>query len=471
MATSPGRPADGVPQRSLPGDRMTDVEAVMWHVEQDPFLSSVFGSVTVFDRLPDLDRLVGRLARMAAVIPRLHQRVVSGPAWLAPPVWLVDPDFDLRYHLRRAAVPAPGDRAALYELACNFIQDPLDRRRPLWQYLIVEGVDGQGAALVQKMNHAVTDGVGGVRLAEQFIDLTADAEDPPGVDLPAPATGDGAALWAGAAHTLAQAADAGRAFVEGIAGDLRHPSRALARPAAVLDAAGSMSRQVVISDRSRSPLWTRRTLRRSMLAFDADFDDAHRAAKALGGSLNDLFVTATAGAAGAYHRHFGVDVDALRMAMPVSTRTDRSAGGNAFVPTRVLVPTGDVDPADRFAEVHDALARVRREPAIGLAGAFASIARLLPTPVLAQATRRQVEAIDFACSNVRAAPVDLFVAGARIEANYALGPLAGSAFNLTMMSYCGALNMGLHVDGGAVAEPALLERCLRESFAEVIAAG
>jgi diacylglycerol O-acyltransferase len=102
---------------------------------------------------------------------------------------------------------------------------------------------------------------------------------------------------------------------------------------------------------------------------------------------------------------------------------------------------------------------------------FAGLALLVPAPLLAGAARRQVETIDFATSNVRAAPFDLFVAGARIEATYAVGPLAGTAFNLTMMSYCGALNLGLHVDRGAVTDPDLLHRCLVDSFAELVAAG
>jgi diacylglycerol O-acyltransferase / wax synthase len=137
----------------------------------------------------------------------------------------------------------------------------------------------------------------------------------------------------------------------------------------------------------------------------------------------------------------------------------------------MLVPVGLVDPVARFAAVHELLAEVRREPAIGLAGAYAGVARLLPTSVLAAAARRQTEAIDFTCSNVRTAPFDLYVAGSRIDATYALGPLAGTSFNLTMLSYRGMLNLGLHLDPGAVADPARLHRCFVDAFAEVIAAG
>jgi WS/DGAT/MGAT family acyltransferase len=460
---------------------MTDLEAVMWHVEGDPFLSSTFGSVTVLDRPPDADRLRRRLARMAASTPRLHQRVVTSPLPLAAPLWQADPDFDIDYHVRRVALPAPAGRDELFDLARRFVLDPLDRRRPLWQYLLVEGLEGSKAALVQKMHHAITDGIGGVRMSEQFVDLTREAPEPEPIGDPRPgavsmSVDDGPPGLVGSAaatlvHSTLRAADLARSAVEHLAGDLRHPSRTLARPGEVLEAVRSTARQLVVTDAARSPLWTRRTLRRAFLALDVDFDDAHRAAKALGGSLNDFFVTGAAGGAGAYHRLHGVEVADLRVAMPVSTRHDRTAGGNAFVPTRLLVPAGTVDPVARFAAVHEVLGAAKRERAIGLADTFASLAVLVPTAALAGAIRRQVETIDFATSNVRAAPFDLFVAGGRIEGTYAMGPLGGTAFNLTMMSYSGTLNMGLHVDRGAVADPELLRRCLADSFAELIAAG
>ena len=93
------------------------------------------------------------------------------------------------------------------------------------------------------------------------------------------------------------------------------------------------------------------------------------------------------------------------------------------------------------------------------------------TPLLVRTVRQQTATVDFTTSNVRAASFDLYIAGARIEANYPLGPLGGTAFNLTMMSYRGRLNMGLHVDAGAIPDAEVLRDCLAESFAELVAAG
>ncbi|MGZ4706773.1 MAG: WS/DGAT domain-containing protein [Acidimicrobiales bacterium] len=156
--------------------------------------------------------------------------------------------------------------------------------------------------------------------------------------------------------------------------------------------------------------------------------------------------------------------------MPISTRQGRSAGGNSFVPTRVLMPTGDLDPVTRFELVHEALGRTKTERAIGLVQGLAGLVNLLPTSVVVRIARQQAETVDFTTSNVRAAPFDLYIAGAHIEATYPLGPLAGCAFNATVMSYRGWLNVGLHLDTGLVTEPELLRSHLVEAFAELIAA-
>jgi hypothetical protein len=218
-------------------------------------------------------------------------------------------------------------------------------------------------------------------------------------------------------------------------------------------------------------VWNQPSLARRLEVLDVSFDEARLAAKALGGSLNDLFVTASAAAAGMYHRDLDAPVDELRMAMPISTRRGRSAGGNSFVPTRVLMPTGDLDPVTRFTLVHEALGRTKGERAIGVVQGLAGMVNLLPTSVVVRIARQQAETVDFTTSNVRAAPFDLYIAGALMEATYPIGPLAGSAFNITMMSYRGSLDMGVHIDAGMVTEPDRLRRHLVEAFAELIAAG
>jgi hypothetical protein len=212
-------------------------------------------------------------------------------------------------------------------------------------------------------------------------------------------------------------------------------------------------------------------LRRRFEVLRIPLDDTKRAAKALGGSVNDVFVAGAAGAAGAYHRANAVDVDELRISMPVSTRTDRSMGGNAFTPARVLVPVGIIDPVERFTAVRDRLNVTKKERSLAMAQSFAGVVNVLPTSVLVRFARQQTETVDFATSNVRGAPFDLFIAGAKIVANYPMGPTGGTAFNLTLLSSGGSLDMGLNIDVAAVDDPELLRTSLEDSYAELLAAG
>jgi diacylglycerol O-acyltransferase / wax synthase len=455
--------------------RMTDVEALMWTVEKDRHLDPTFGSVTLLDQPPDVDRLRRRVLRMVQRIPRLHQRVVPSLGRLAPPEWHDDPDFDVDHHLRRIALPAPGTPRQLYDLAATIVHDPLDRTRPLWEFTVVEGLEGGRAALVQKMHHTITDGEGGIRMSEQFIDASRDAPDIDEVEIvaePGPPAADVAHAAADAlAHTYRRTVGVAHRAAGGAVDAVTHPSRLVTLPGDAVELARSALRQVTVTDRSHSPIWVERSLRRRLEVLDVPFDEAKLAAGALGGSLNDLFVAGVAGGAGAYHRQLGAPVEWLRMAMPVSTRQDRSAGGNAFVPTRVLVPAGVEDPVERFRITSEALTRTKHERVISAIEPLAGLANLLPTSVLTRLTKDQARTIDFTTSNVRAAPFDLYIAGAHIEATYALGPLSNTAFNLTMMSYRGSLNMGLHLDDGAVPEPHRLRRAIEDSFAELLRVG
>ena len=232
----------------------------------------------------------------------------------------------------------------------------------------------------------------------------------------------------------------------------------------------STLRQIAVADPARSPLWKERSLRRQIEVLQVPLDDAKAAAKSLGGSLNDIFVAAAAGGAGAYHRAAGVPIDELRITMPVSTRNDSSAGGNAFTPTRVLVPAGIEDPQERFTAIRERLDTTKHERAMSVVGSLAGVANLLPTSVSVRMARQQVETVDFATSNVRGAPFPLYIAGAHIEANYPIGPTGGTAWNLTVMSYDGNLDMGLNADLGAVTDPGALRDAIAEEFALLIAA-
>ena len=163
--------------------RMSDFEALMWNVEKDPWLNPNGGVVVVCDRPPDFEDFRRRIAHAVAEIPRLRERVVPGVGRLPPPRWAPDPEFDLDNHLRHVALPAPGTLRQLYDLAARLMQDPFDRTRPLWLFVIVDGLEGGRGAMFAKLHHTIADGYAALRLAELYLTLERDAPPPPDVDL------------------------------------------------------------------------------------------------------------------------------------------------------------------------------------------------------------------------------------------------------------------------------------------------
>ena len=165
--------------------RMSDAEALMWNVEKDPWLNPSGGTVSVLDRPLDVDHFRGQIAAAVAAVPRLRERVTSGLGRFSPPVWAADPEFDLDYHIRRVALPAPGTERQLLDLVAAIYQDPYDRTRPLWMFHVIEGLEGGRSALMWKIHHSVADGTGAGRLAESYLQPTRKAPAPPPVDLDA----------------------------------------------------------------------------------------------------------------------------------------------------------------------------------------------------------------------------------------------------------------------------------------------
>src|SRR3954447_6344457 len=162
--------------------KMSDAEGLMWRLEKDPHLSSAFAAVTILDKPPDFERLLRRMDRAVQVVERLGQRVQPVPVNLSAPMWVDDPNFDLRYHVRHIALPKPGNIRQLLDLASLIASDAFDRTRPLWQFVVVDGIRGGKSALIEKLHHTIADGEGSVKLSLQFLDFERDAADPPPVD-------------------------------------------------------------------------------------------------------------------------------------------------------------------------------------------------------------------------------------------------------------------------------------------------
>ncbi len=449
--------------------KMSDVEGLMWRLEKDPYLTSTFGNVTILDRKPDVDRMRRRFERASIAIPRLRQRVQPAPGNVSAPSWVEDPDFAIDNHVRHVALPRPGSLRQLLDLATLIVADPFERTRPLWQYVVVDGLRGGKSALIQKMHHTVTDGERGVQLSLQYLDFERDAPDPPPLPPPEERADE---------PTEPSGSDGVRTFIAGSLrlpiGIVRQVLELLADPTGLPSAGNAAANtlrgivsQLSDTDKARSPLWTARSLRRRIEVTRAPFRETKDAAARLGGTLNTAFMTAAADAASKYHVKMGSPTEALRASMAVSTRTE-SSGANAFSVIRMLVPTAEMPIAERFAAIHEATAVAKEQSKSAGLDTLAAVASALPTSVVTRLARQQTQTVDFATSNVRGAPMEMYIAGAQMLENYPVGPLAGVAFNVTMLSYLGSLDMGLNIDAAAVEDPDLLKHCLERSLAELL---
>lgn len=462
--------------------RMTETEFVMWTLDADPALRSDFVNITLLDSAPDEERLRAKMAGALRDVPHFADRVVTTPLRLAPPEWHPEREIDLDYHFRKISVPAPGTLRDLLDLTAVVAATPFDRTRPLWEFTLVEGLRDGKVALLEKVHHAVTDGVGALELSLSMVDFephpalgSDDAADPYGLERPDDDPVDRTSMvdivTDALGFVLRRQIGLARRAITATADVLLHPQDTPARAADAAALLASVRRQVLVTDPARSPLFRERSLGRRYETFTVALEPARNAAKALGGTLNDFYVTGVAGALGLYHARLGAPVDELRMAMPVNVRDGATSGpGNAFVPTRILVPVIPKDPAERFTLVRARLAEVRKEPAIAAVAPLSGMMALLPPPVLLALARVQSATIDFATSNLRGSPVDLYTGGARIEANYPMGPREGAPLNVTMISYRGELQMGLHLDPAAITDPGALLESMHESFDSLLLA-
>jgi WS/DGAT/MGAT family acyltransferase len=453
---------------------MSDAEGLLWRLEKDPFLSSNVANVTIVDRPVDFARLVRRLERATQLVPRLRQRVQPAAVSLNAPSWVDDPGFDITFHVRHIALPPPGTMRQLLDLAVLVAADPFERVRPLWEFLVVDGLEGGRAALIQKFHHTMVDGEAGVRLMSHFVDLERDVPEPAALrpeDVPTPEPEPEPLTPAEALRDLVTTS------LRLPIGALRQASELLADPSripaasvAAFDTVRATLVQLSDTERARSPLWVERSLRRRFDVLRAPIEATKEAAKALGGTLNTAFVTVAATAAGRYHAQLGAPIEHLRATMAISTRTQDS-GANAYTLARLLVPTADMPMAERFALIGEEAGTARAGSATANLDTLATVATTLPLSLVTRLARQQTQTVDFATSNLRAAPFAVYVAGAKIVENYPIGPLGGVAFNLTLMSYDGSLDMGLHTDAAAVAEPDLLRTLMEGAFEELLEAG
>jgi WS/DGAT/MGAT family acyltransferase len=451
-------------------DRMSDGDALMWNIERDPLLRSTIAVVWLLDRAPDRERLERKIERATRAIPRLRQRVLPNPLALAPPRWQVDPYFDLAAHVGWHKAPGDGSLRALLDFAQPIAMRHFDTARPLWELAVLEGLEGGRGALVLKLHHSISDGMGLVRMTEALVERTREG---PATEKEAPDAPEGRE-WSQLelardelAHEWRRQLGRLRRLGGGLAGAALRPLDSAAELRRSLD---SLRRGLAPIGEPLSPLLRGRSLSCRFDPLSIPLANLRAAGKKADGTLNDAFVAAVCGGLRLYHEASGAPVEALRMTMPVNIRDgdDADKAGNQFAPARFAVPIATPDPVERMRAIGSRVRRERAEPVLGFLEGVAGVLNRLPVSLSVSLFGSMLKGIDFVTSNVPGPRREVFTAGAKMDAVYGFGPLSGAAINVTLFSYAGTCFVALNSDPAAVPDPDRLRECLEAGFAEVV---
>jgi diacylglycerol O-acyltransferase len=439
-------------------DRLSTLDTGFWELE-DASASLHIGAIAIFDGPPPTsEEIAAQYRRSLDVTPRYRQRMRRSWLGLRRPVWVDDPAFDLSYHLRRAALPAPADKPELDRLVGRLMSTHLDPSRPLWEAWVLEGLHDGRWALVIKLHHSLVDGVGGMTL---FTDLlSADGQQPP---LPQP-PGNGLAGLPGAV---------GRVFCVFSAG--RHPART-ARAALEALRAG-LDYLPAVRPTARSSLMGPLGAPRRYRTVTAPLADVARVKAAFGGTVNDVALAmVTHGFRELLRsRHEPLGPRTVRSMVPVNIRVDAEQHSAANRVTIMLIDL-PVELADPLAAYETVVARTREAKASGEASAghltFA-LADRLPAPVTSGSMhaifRFPQRFITTVTTNVPGPRGEAYLLGRRMVALYPYVPIADRIrIGVAITSYDGVLSFGITCDRDSVPDADVLTAGMSAGLAELV---
>jgi WS/DGAT/MGAT family acyltransferase len=438
-----------------PATQMAPADAFFWHAEQaSPELRPLVAGLFMLDRCPDHPRLRRALRRLIALAPRLRQRVVDPPLGIGLPSWVSDASFDLDYHLRIVSLGEGAGAPAMLAHAAELFSAPLDPMRPLWEAHLFEECDGGRAALFLKLHHSLLDGAGSIVL---FDGLTQARRDDP-IRVPRRAGARDAAVRQPA--TLASA-------VRDLAGLLT----GLANPVQV----GRLVRSVAgmladVGRASESAAWHGggSGVARRLATLVVELARLRHIGRRLDATLNDVVLTAVAGALGAYEELGRRGPRELQCMVPMSLRNheDRQALGNRVGGFTVSLPIREPNATARLARIQ---AQTRRAKSDGHAAAFKAMmqAAAYVPPVLFRAAGQLVSGkLHLLCSNVPGPPTPRYLAGARIESVHPFAPvMRGTPLSIALMSYAGQVGFGIDSDPVELPDPERIAMLLQREFA------
>jgi WS/DGAT/MGAT family acyltransferase len=452
-------------------DRLTAVDASFLH-QEDAASHMHIGAVTIFEGPPPpfsavLDHIRSRLQ----FVPRYRQKLAYPPFDSGRPLWVDDPTFNLEYHVRHSALPAPGSEQQLYRLAARITSQQLDRSKPLWECWFVEGLEDNRFALIFKTHHALVDGVSGVDLATVLFDLQPVPprleETEPWQPHPEPTSAElVAAGLTGLAKTAVDVAS--KAFAAAT-----NPGGAVD---ALRDAAEGIGEIVWagLNPAPETPLNVPIGPHRRYAIVRNQLQDFRYVKGVFGGTVNDVVLAVISGALGRWLRSRGMRTEGLelRALVPVSIRgaEGRHQLGNQIVLMRGPLPVYIKDPVARLRFVKEAMDGLKESKQAVGAKVLADVQQLAPPTVLAQASRIQFSTrlFNLLTTNVPGPQFPLYVLGRELQDLFPVAFLPKNhSLAIAIMSYNGRVNFGLLGDYDALPDVDLIADGIADGLAEL----
>jgi WS/DGAT/MGAT family acyltransferase len=455
-------------------DRLSSIDASFLTNESSDSHMHV-GAVMIFEGPPPAyDDFLEHVRSRMHLVPRFRQKLAFPPAQLGRPFWVDDPTFNLSYHVRHSALPSPGSEEQLRNIAGRIFAQSLDRSKPLWEFWMVQGLEKNRFALINKTHHALVDGVAGVDIASVLFDLKPVPEqgdpEPTWVPTPAPSS---ARL---AAQGFRELTETPFKLTRRALRAATHPFTTARKAAEAVEALGEVAwnftdpapdvpLNVEIGSHRRF-CWTRGSL-----------EDYKRIKNALGGTVNDVVLTVVSGAMRNWLRGRGIRVEGLelRALVPVSIRAEGEAGqlGNRIAAMRGPLPVYVEDPVKRLQIVRSSMDDLKdSKQALG-AEVISRFNDFAPPTLLAQAGRINFSTrlFNLIVTNVPGPQLPLYVLGRELQDVFPVAFLPEHhALAIAIMSYNGGLNFGLLADYDSMKDVELLADGLSQSLNELLEA-
>jgi len=417
-----------------------------------------------------IEDLVALIEQRIHLVPRFRQKVLVPPLATGRPVWVDDARFDIGFHVRRAALPAPGGKKELADFVQRVHSRPLDRTKPLWEMYLIEGLEDGHVAILSKSHHAMIDGLSGMDIATVMFDFSPETPEvhPPGPWEPSPEPSLRDLLVRSVAEQVAHPV---RSLVDAAGRALSAPREAMDRARRTAAGIASLASQGTAAP---GPFNAEIGPNRRFAMAEVPVSDVKAVKNALGGTVNDVVLSSVAGALRSLlkERRDRVKDVSLRAMVPVSTRdpSQKMALGNEVSMFFVDLPVGERDPVRRLHAISRETERLKSSHAALAASAIMNTAQWAPPTLHGLAARlvARQRVANLVVSNVPGPQVPLYLAGARMVVTYPVMPLGERiALSVAVTSLSGTMGFGFTGDWDAVPDIEVLANGLLDSVDEL----